>query len=205
MVSPVERELVVAAMEGDSVATTELVRRLQPLVRRYCHRRISARERWRIDVDDVVQEVSIAVVHALPRYRYQIQAFVPYTYGIASKKIAEHRRAMARETVLPAGDLTEEKWALPDRSADPERRSEQSATRHELVTLLNTLAPPSRAVVLLRVVEGLSARETADRLGMPSCGAVRVAQHRALSQLRTRLVEQTGEIAVTGSLTARAG
>ena len=176
------------AVEGSPDATAELLRRLRPLVRRYCHRHIRPKERWRIDVDDVVQDVSIAVVHALPRYRYQIHAFVPYTYGIASRKIAEHRRKLARDLVLPAGDLTEEKWAMPDRAADPANRAERTELQHDLRVLLDSLAPTARRLIELRVVEGLSAKETAEALGMASAGTVRVAQHRALSQLRSRLV-----------------
>ncbi|HJQ46878.1 MAG TPA: sigma-70 family RNA polymerase sigma factor [Amycolatopsis sp.] len=183
----VEHQLVSSAMDGSPDATAELLRRLRPLVRRYCHRHISAKERWRIDIDDVVQDVSISVLHALPRYRYDIQAFVPYTYGIASRKIAEHRRRLARDVTLPVGALTEEKWALPDRAADPASRAEQASVQHELRVLLDTLAPKARKLIQLRVVEGLSAQETADALGMASSGAVRVAQHRALCQLRCRL------------------
>lgn len=183
----VESHLVSQAMAGSPDATAELLRRLNPLVRRYCHRHISPNERWRIDIDDVVQDVDIAVVHALPRYRYQIRAFVPYTYGIASRKIAEHRRMLARDVVLPAGDLTDERWALPDRAADPAGRAELATVQHELRALLDTLTPTLRRLVELRVVDGLSAKETAEALGMSSSGAVRVAQHRALSQLRSRL------------------
>jgi len=145
--SAVENYLICQAMAGSPDATAELLRQLNPLVRRYCHRHISPSERWRIDIDDVMQDVNIAVVHALPRYRYHIRAFVPYTYGIASRKIAEHRRMLARDVVLPAGDLTEEKWAIPDRAPDPASSAEQAIVQHELRALLDTLTPTARRLI----------------------------------------------------------
>ncbi|MDQ3528217.1 MAG: RNA polymerase subunit sigma, partial [Actinomycetota bacterium] len=49
--------------------------------------------------------------------------------------------------------------------------------------LLDELPGHQRELLVLRVAVGLTARETADALGMTP-GAVRVAQHRALNRLR---------------------
>jgi len=43
---------------------------------------------------------------------------------------------------------------------------------------------------VLRIILGLSAEETAAAVGLGSAGAVRVAQHRALTTLRRGLVAQ---------------
>jgi RNA polymerase sigma-70 factor (ECF subfamily) len=48
------------------------------------------------------------------------------------------------------------------------------------------LPPKQREILVLRVVVGLSAEETADAVNSTP-GAVRVAQHRALSRLRKAL------------------
>jgi RNA polymerase sigma-70 factor (ECF subfamily) len=53
-------------------------------------------------------------------------------------------------------------------------------------TLLETLPEKQREILTLRVVMGMSAKETADAVGSTP-GAVRVAQHRALAQLRKQL------------------
>jgi RNA polymerase sigma-70 factor, ECF subfamily len=55
-------------------------------------------------------------------------------------------------------------------------------------TLLDNLSQRQREIIRLRVVVGLSARETADRLGMAPA-AVRRAQHTALDLLRAALRE----------------
>ncbi|MFD1050594.1 sigma factor-like helix-turn-helix DNA-binding protein, partial [Kibdelosporangium lantanae] len=52
--------------------------------------------------------------------------------------------------------------------------------------LLDVLPDKQREIVVLRVVVGLSAEETAEAVGSTP-GAVRVAQHRALQRLRKTL------------------
>jgi RNA polymerase sigma-70 factor (ECF subfamily) len=51
------------------------------------------------------------------------------------------------------------------------------------------LPDKQREIVVLRVVVGLSAEETADAVGSTP-GAVRVAQHRALARLRKVLAAE---------------
>ena len=56
-------------------------------------------------------------------------------------------------------------------------------------SMLATLPSRLREILVLRVGVGLSAQETADALGM-TAGAVRVAQHRALRELRERWAQE---------------
>jgi RNA polymerase sigma-70 factor, ECF subfamily len=59
--------------------------------------------------------------------------------------------------------------------------------------LLATLPEKQREIVILRVVVGLSAEETAEAVGSTP-GAVRVAQHRALTKLKAELAgRRTGD------------
>ncbi|GAB3456892.1 hypothetical protein GCM10027436_60500 [Actinophytocola sediminis] len=57
--------------------------------------------------------------------------------------------------------------------------------------LLDALTPRQREIIRLRVVVGLSAQETAERLGMAPA-AVRLAQHRALNHLRAAVGQLPG-------------
>ena len=52
---------------------------------------------------------------------------------------------------------------------------------------LDILPAKQREILILRVVVGLSAEETAAAVGA-TAGAVRVAQHRALSRLKSEIV-----------------
>ena len=58
-----------------------------------------------------------------------------------------------------------------------------------MTRLLHTLPDKQREILILRVVVGLSAEETAEAVGSTP-GAVRVAQHRALGRLRKVLASE---------------
>lgn len=70
-----------------------------------------------------------------------------------------------------------------DVGADP---SEVSDTRLELVRALAELAPPDRAVLVLRYLEDLSVEDVSHRMGV-SPGAVRSRSLRALDRIRPLL------------------
>jgi RNA polymerase sigma-70 factor (ECF subfamily) len=57
--------------------------------------------------------------------------------------------------------------------------------------LLGTLPEKHREILILRLVVGLSAEETAAAVGS-TAGAVRVAQHRAIAKLK-KVVTKAGE------------
>jgi RNA polymerase sigma-70 factor (ECF subfamily) len=78
---------------------------------------------------------------------------------------------------------------LPDvaeAAESPEQRALRLELAGELRRLLDTLTARQREILVLRVVVGLTAEETADAVGSTP-GAVRVAQHRALARLRESL------------------
>jgi len=64
-----------------------------------------------------------------------------------------------------------------------DRRQVKDELKGSMDRLLAVLSDKQREIVVLRVVVGLSAEETADLVGSTP-GAVRVAQHRALTRLR---------------------
>ena len=70
----------------------------------------------------------------------------------------------------------------------PEQRALQLETVGEMDRLLEVLPEKQREILVLRVVIGLSAEETAEAVGSTP-GAVRVAQHRALARLRKAMTE----------------
>ncbi|MCC9310349.1 RNA polymerase sigma factor ShbA [Kitasatospora sp. RB6PN24] len=181
--SPLVAELVAAAVRGEGPATDALLAYVHPLVLRYCRGRLVRLPGGaRHHVDDVAQEVCVAVLCALPRYRDEGRPFEAFVYSIAAHKIADLQRAAMRgpgSTVIPPDDLPE----VPDEALGPEERALLSSDAAWMRELLSNLPARQRELVLLRIAAGLSAEETGEMLGM-SPGAVRVAQHRALSRLR---------------------
>ena len=177
-------ELVAAAMAGDRQAVGRVLTIIRPLVVRYCRARLGAPDRSSASADDVAQEVCLAVLTALPGYRVQGKPFLAFVYGIAAHKVIDAHRASARNRSEPVADL-------PDatESADgPEQRALRLELSGEMGRLLDQLPDKQREILVLRVVVGLSAEETADAVGSTP-GAVRVAQHRALARLRKNMPE----------------
>lgn len=185
---PPERGLaceVRLAVDGDPVAIRRVLASIRPLVVRYCRARVGRQERSFASADDVVQEVCLAVLTALPVYRDQGRPFLAFVYGIAAHKVADAHRAAARNRAEPVADVADE----PEPEAGPEQRAMQGELSRRMKQLLECLPDKQREIVVLRVVVGLSAEETAEAIGSTP-GAVRVAQHRALARLRKCLAAE---------------
>ena len=172
--------VVDAAVAGDRAATDRLLALVQPLVLRYCRGRIGRQERSFAAADDVAQEVCLAVFTSLSTYVDQGRPFLAFVYGIAAHKVADAHRATGRNRIDPMADPPEE----PTLEAGPEQRLLRSELSAQLADLMQVLTASQREILTLRIVVGLSAAETAEAVGSTP-GAVRVAQHRALTHLRT--------------------
>ncbi len=179
----VSDHLVATAMTGDRRAVERVLTIIRPLVVRYCRARLGAPDRSSASADDVAQEVCLAVLTALPGYRVQGKPFLAFVYGIAAHKVIDAHRAASRNRSEPVADV-------PDSTevADPEQRALRVELSGEMGELLAQLPDKQREIIVLRVVVGLSAEETAEAVGSTP-GAVRVAQHRALARLRKSLPE----------------
>jgi RNA polymerase sigma-70 factor (ECF subfamily) len=175
-------DVVARAVSGDRAALQTVLETIRPIVLRYCRGKIGGSERSGLSADDVAQEVCLAAITALPRYKDQGRPFLAFVYGIAAHKVADAFRAMGRNQ----SDATD---TLPDRASSdpgPEQLAMDSDAAARMDRLLATLPEKQREIVILRVVVGLSAEETAEAVGSTP-GAVRVAQHRALTKLKAEL------------------
>ena len=177
-------ELVAAAMAGDRNAVGRVLTIIRPLVVRYCRARLGAPDRSSASADDVAQEVCLAVLTALPGYRVQGKPFLAFVYGIAAHKVIDAHRASARNRSEPVADVPDSVEA----GDGPEQRALRVELSGEMGRLLDQLPDKQREILVLRVVVGLSAEETAEAVGSTP-GAVRVAQHRALARLRKSMPE----------------
>jgi RNA polymerase sigma-70 factor (ECF subfamily) len=189
--TPAIGALVRRAVDGDQRATHDLLAHVHPLAERYCRTRLSRLPGdARHFVDDLAQEVCLAVLCALPRYRDLGRPFEAFVVSIAAHKVADLQRSAMRgpgSTAVPSDEMPEK----PDDSLGPEERALLNSDAAWAKKLLDRLPAHLRELVLLRVAVGLSAEETGRVLGM-SPGAVRVAQHRALSRLRAIAEETAG-------------
>ncbi|WP_024875824.1 RNA polymerase sigma factor ShbA [Saccharomonospora piscinae] len=174
-IDPIVRD----AAEGDAHAVHVLATMITPVVTRYCRAKLGRRDFGYISADDVAQDICVAVLQALPQYRDRGGSFLFLVRAIASNKVADAFRLVARERSLPTP-------VVPDTFDDgnePEHHLLNAEAGDRLHDLLGQLSPLQHDIVVLRVVVGLSARETADVLGL-SPANVRTSQHRALARLR---------------------
>lgn len=115
--APVLARLIVKAAAGDRAATTKLLARIRPIVVRFCRRRLARFESATVSVDDVVQEVCLAVISALRNYDTKGLSFPAFVYGIAARKVIDAVRAASRDRTEPVAEL-------PDAAADDQSPDE---------------------------------------------------------------------------------
>ncbi|MFD1149607.1 sigma-70 family RNA polymerase sigma factor [Saccharothrix hoggarensis] len=168
-----------AAVAGDRDAIAAVLAAVRPLVVRYCRARVGRQERALASADDVAQEVCVAVLTALPTYRDHGRPFLAFVYGIAAHKVADAHRAASRNRAEPVPEVPDG----PDDDLGPESHALRVEQARKVGELLRVLPDKQREILVLRVVVGLSAERTAVAVGTTP-GAVRVAQHRALTRLR---------------------
>ena len=175
----VPEELVAAAVAGDRAAVARLLELLRPLVARYCRGKLGSVNRSFLSADDVAQEVCLAVLNTLPTYRQQGSPFLAFVYGIAAHKVVDAHRAVSRARADPVEVVPD----TVETGFGPEQHAMHGVLAAQLRALLDELPDKQREILVLRVVVGLSAEETARIVGATP-GTVRVAQHRALTKLR---------------------
>lgn len=174
--------VVAEAVAGNRDALREVLEIIRPIVVRYCRARVGATERSGLSADDVAQEVCLAAITALPRYKDQGRPFLAFVYGIAAHKVADAHRAAARNRAEPT-EVVPERLSM---EAGPEQMALDSESAARMNRLLAVLPEKQREILILRVVVGMSAEETAEAVGS-TAGAVRVAQHRALARLKAEI------------------
>jgi RNA polymerase sigma-70 factor (ECF subfamily) len=192
MTAAPETDLVSRAAQRDPDATAALLAQVRPGLVRYCRARLGRIGGAYATADDVAQEVCLALLGALPRYRDQGRPFSAFVYGVAAHKVADAQRAAIRDSAVTVST------ALPDDEPDaapgPEQRAVETDIARRLSALLARLPEVQREIILLRVAVGLTADEVGTIVGM-SAAAVRVAQSRALTRLRALAGNALDEVA----------
>jgi len=192
--SPVDagglQELATRALSGEQGAVADLLAAVRRLVHRYCRARLGRLPGADHAAEDAAQEVCIAVLTALPRYKDTGRPFEAFVYRIAANKVADAQRASYRAPV-PTDEVPDAATSEPG----PEQLAMDSFDAATVGRLLDHLPAKLREIITLRVGAGMSAEDTGRALDM-TAGAVRVAQHRAMQRLRKiALDEQSLEVA----------
>ena len=162
-----DARLVRAARKGDESAFARLYERYARVV----HGLLLARAP-RTDVDDLVQDVFLAAWNRLEALR-DPAAFGGWLAMIARNPAADFHRRAVNAVELP----------------DDLQGHDATAARTEALAVLETigtLPEAYRETLVLRLVEGLTGPEIAERTGLTPA-SVRVNLHRGMKLLRERL------------------
>jgi RNA polymerase sigma factor (sigma-70 family) len=160
------------AMRGDAASYRRVLESLAPILRGLVKRNFSRYGLGAEDVEDVVQETLLAV-HLKRQTWDQRQPLLPWVRAIAHNKLVDNLRRRSRRVHVPIDDISEALAAEEQPSATNGMDAER---------VLSRLKGRQRDIVLAIAIDGASARQVADRLGMKE-GAVRVVLHRALKSL----------------------
>jgi RNA polymerase sigma-70 factor (ECF subfamily) len=164
------------AQRGDEEAFARLFRDVQPTLLGYL--RIIAPEA----ADDVAGETWLNIVAGLAKFTGGEEAFRAWLFTIARHRAADLGRSRARRRTVPLDPSEAGERLAPD-AADV---ALERISTHAVLSLIAALPADQAEIIMLRVVAGLDTHAVAKIVGKRP-GAVRVAAHRALRRLATRV------------------
>src|SRR6516165_8762922 len=202
-----DEQTVAALRAGDERTFRELFARSYPMMKRVARAYVASDT----VAEEVVQETWMAIVTGIDRFEGR-SALGTWIFSILTNQAKTHsareKRAVPFSSVATSGveepavdpdrfqkddDAWPGHWATPPRPwQKPERRMLSLEARDRLKAALAQLPDRQRMIVGLRDVEGYSAEEVCDLLGL-SPENQRVLLHRGRSRLRAVLEEYVDE------------
>jgi RNA polymerase sigma-70 factor, ECF subfamily len=188
-----ERALIAASKKGDSAALDALVRTHQDRVYSVAMRMCRNVE----DAKDILQDTFLGVIRSIREFREESK-FSTWLYRIASNACLKKRRRgvheptheqeLSLDDLMPRPDAEGRKPEIPDWSGDAERALLHGELSSRMESAIDKLPRDYKLVLVLRDVEGLSAEETAQAVGL-SVAAVKSRLHRARVFIRRELAD----------------
>lgn len=191
-----DAELVERAKAGELAAFEELTNRYERRIYTLAMRILGNRH----DAEDVTQQTFLSALEHLGDFRGD-SSFGTWLFRVATNaalKIIRKRRGLdtvsLEETTEPkeGSDTIPHPEYIADWRQTPDTLAQQAETRRVLEQALGELDEKHRLVFLLRDVEGLSIKETAEALGLSEAN-VKVRLLRARLQLREKLTRAFGD------------
>ena len=183
-----EGELVARLQTNDEAAFAELVRAQGPRMLAVARRLLRSDD----DAADAVQEAFISAFRAIGNFEGGAKLSTWLHRIVVNASLMRLRNRARRsevsiEELLPrfddGGHVDEpQEW----RSPEPLDALERRETRERVRALIDRLPTDYRTVLLLRDIEGLDTKETAELLGVTP-NAAKIRLHRARLALRTLL------------------
>lgn len=169
-------DLAARARRGDADAFASLYESLAPRLHRYVRLRVRDPE----DAADLVQQIFLKMIEALPRYEARGVPFAAWAFRLARNAIIDRARTHRASEPL---DAVASRAAI---EPGPEQLAIVAAERSRIERAMTALTEEQQEVLRLRFFGGLDPREVGSLMGRRD-GAVRALQFRALEALRRAL------------------
>jgi RNA polymerase sigma-70 factor (ECF subfamily) len=191
-----DAHLVTLAKAGDLSALESLVHRHERAAYSLARRMLQNEQ----DAEDVTQQTFLSAVEHLAGFREEA-SFKTWLLRIATHaalKVIRKRKGLNTVSLEEATEVSEDLDSIPhpeyiaDWRQSPEQLVERNETGRLLDEALALLDEKHRLVFLLRDMEGMSVKETADALGLGESN-VKVRLLRARLQLREHLTRTLGD------------
>lgn len=188
--------LVTRAKAGDLDAFEALVTRHERGIYNLAYRMLGNQH----DAQDITQQTFMNALEHLGEFREE-SSFATWLYRIASNaalKLIRKRRGLNTVSLEQGTEPQEDTNSIPhpeyiaDWKQAPDTLAQQAETKEILERALAQLDEKHRLVFILRDVEGLSIKETAEALGLSEAN-VKVRLLRARLQLRELLTRAFGD------------
>jgi len=176
-------ELVLSAQTGNRLALEALLERCLPGLKRWAHGRLPAHARGTLDTNDLVQEAAMHVLARLDKFEPRhVGAMQAYLRMSVINRIRDEIRRVGRRP--EAVEMVNEP---PSDATSPLEATIREEAYERYRDALTRLRARDREMVVARVEVQWTIQEIAERFGMPSLDAARVAVSRSLKRLTAQL------------------
>ena len=178
-----ESALVTRATQRDHDAFSQLYQLYFDRIYRYVRLKLGNAT----EAEDTTSAVFFNAWRTIHNFSPQRESsFAAWLFRLAHNAVVDRFRGMRDIISL---DASEPRSSIHTILPGPEAQIERKVIISELTAALKLLTEEQREVVLLRFIEGLSAREVGDIMGKQE-GAVRGMQFRAIEALRRAMTRQ---------------
>jgi RNA polymerase sigma-70 factor (ECF subfamily) len=176
-------ELVLRARNGDRLAVEALLERCLPSLKRWAHGRLPLAARGSLDTADLVQETALHVLRRLDQFEPRhVGAMQAYLRMAVINRIRDEVRKVTRQP--PPLELADEP---PSDLESPLEGAIKAEAYERYRRALAHLDTRDREMIVARLEAQWSAQEIAQRFGLRTADAARMAVGRALRRLTDRL------------------
>ena len=176
-------ELVIRAKAGDRMATEALLERCLPPLKRWAHGQLPMAARGSLDTNDLVQDAALNLVKRLDFFQPQhVGAMQGYLRQSVINRIRDEVRKIGRHA--PPVELPDDH---PSDRTSPLESAIQAEAYDRYRRALTHLEPKDRELIVARVEIQWTVAEIAQRFGMRTVDAARMAVGRAVRRLTQQM------------------